>query len=75
MAKDKYGKEGAKGKTDGPSNYNEPKVVKNLYNFFQKMEAENQIPQREPKPESMMEVNKKRLRKVFRINMGREPHF
>ncbi len=41
MAKDKYGKAGTEGKTGNPSGYQEPKVVKNLYDFFQKMEAEN----------------------------------
>lgn len=37
-----YGKKREKGKTGSePGSYNEPKIVKNLYGFFQKMEAEN----------------------------------
>jgi hypothetical protein len=65
-----------RGKTESDSNvYGKPSSTENLLGYFQQMAVENRIFQKKGNPEAIKRANQERLRKVFRIKMGREAIF
>jgi hypothetical protein len=72
----RYREGNEKDKTKDDSNvYGKPSSTENLLGYFQQMETENRISQKKENPEATKRANQERLRKVFRIKMGREAIF